>query len=224
MKWVDAPQGTPAWFEARLGLPTASEFAAVVDVGKNGQPLKKRTDYLHKLVAERITGPQPDVTTAAMARGITQEPEAVAWYAERTGNQAAACGFALHDSGLYGASPDATVGDDGLVECKTSAPHVYIVDLLSGGVPERFRVQIAGQLLVTGRAWCDFVQYCAPLGQLRILRVNANPQEMAALDVMLRAFCSEVDAMESRVLDLMSEWDVHGNDGAGMVAGGTVGF
>ena len=75
MKLIDAPQRSPAWFEARLGKPTASKAADVIARLKNGNPAQSRTSYAYRLVAERLSGPQPQFITAAMQRGIwTKRP------------------------------------------------------------------------------------------------------------------------------------------------------
>ena len=86
MTILDAPQSSsPAWFEARLGKPTASKAADVIARLKNGNPAQSRTSYAYRLVAERLSGPQPQFITAAMQRGLDEEDEARGLYESRTG-------------------------------------------------------------------------------------------------------------------------------------------
>lgn len=212
MRIIDVPQGSIEWLEARAGKPTASEFESVMARRKRGpnkgEPLKARIDYAYKLVGERLAGlDDPMRPTAAMQRGLDLEPIVRDLYRERVQVDVTQVGFVLHDSGLYGASPDSLVGDDGLVEIKTSAAHIYAEDLDTWGasVPPRFYWQMVGQCLVTGRAWCDLAQYCAPAGAMRIVHLEPPPDVLAALDEALTTFCAEVDAMTARVLDLMTD-------------------
>ena len=154
-----------AWFEARLGKPTASKAADVIARLKNGNPAQSRTSYAYRLVAERLSGPQPQFITAAMQRGLDEEDEASQGCTSRAPDGATeTVGFGIADSGLWGASPDALV-DDGLLDVKTTAAHLFVADCLqdANGVPERFRAQMTMQCLVFERPWCDVAQYCSPL-------------------------------------------------------------
>ena len=63
MQIVDCVQGTPEWFKARLGLPTASMFDAVLASGKGGGESKTRATYMRKLAGEIITGEQMEAFT-----------------------------------------------------------------------------------------------------------------------------------------------------------------
>ena len=114
-------------------------------------------------------------------------------------------GFVLHDSGLYGGSPDSLVGEDGLVEIKTRAPHLFLEDLDRGGIPPEYQWQMRMQCLVLGRSWCDLAQYCAPLGRLRVEHLEPTEDELADLHDALQTFCAELDSIESRILDLLTD-------------------
>lgn len=210
MRVIDAPQRSPAWFDARLGKPTASRAADFAARTKRGAPTAARAKYAYQLVAERLAGPQPQVTTAAMQRGIDQEPDVLNIYELRTGERVVPVGFVTDDDGRWGASPDGLVGDAGMVECKTTAPHLFVADILDAHdtVPDRFRHQLIMQMLVAERDWCDLVQYCAPLGAARIIRYMAVPSELNVMESELVAFAAEVDDLEARALDLMADWSV----------------
>ena len=78
---VDVEQQTVEWFHARMGLPTASEFATVMATGKGGSGSKTRTTYLRKLAGEIITGqPVEQYTNVHLERGKEMEAEARDWY------------------------------------------------------------------------------------------------------------------------------------------------
>jgi hypothetical protein len=60
MQIIDCEQGSPEWFAARAGIPTASEFHTVMAVGKQGGKSVTRVAYLNKLAGEILTGePMP---------------------------------------------------------------------------------------------------------------------------------------------------------------------
>jgi len=201
-------QRTMEWFEMRAGKPTASRFSDIMAVSKrDGKPLKARTTYAYQLVAERIAGPMPSPSTAAMRRGTEQEPFVRRLYAARTGFDVQETGFVLSACGRYGASPDGLVGEDGLVEIKTREPHLFVTDLLNGPttVPEDYRWQMIGQCLVTGRPWCDLAQYSAPVRGFRIVRYEPTQKELDQLAAQLEAFCEEVDGFHVLARELLAE-------------------
>lgn len=159
---LDVTQGSPAWVNARIGLPTASNFDRLI-TPKAGKPSASSTPYLYKLIAEWMLGVSLDETvTAFMQRGIEMEQEAVAYYELTRECDTEQAGFYLRDDRLAGASPDRLVGDDGLLEIKCPAAHTHVGYLL-GSVADDYRCQIQGQLYITERAWCDVLSYCPGL-------------------------------------------------------------
>ena len=76
-----AEQGTVAWQEARLGIPTASQFSRIVTA--TGRLSKQRDSYLAELLAAWCLGePVTDfLGTDATERGHVLEPEARKYYA-----------------------------------------------------------------------------------------------------------------------------------------------
>jgi hypothetical protein len=157
---LDHPQGSEAWFEARLGLPTASHFATIMADGKDGGPSLTRRDYLYRLAGEQITGMLAEETfkSRAMERGNEMEPQAIADYEARKGVAVQRVGLAINFSGLKrcGASPDGLVGFDGGLETKTMRPDLMIPLLLKGAaMPAEHRAQVMGNMLVFDRDWWD---------------------------------------------------------------------
>ena len=207
---VAIAQGTTEWHAQRAGLPTASRFNDVMAVGKrDGKPLKSRTTYMLQLVAERIAGPQEGPQTAAMRRGIELEPKVLRLYTARTGHEVVPAPFVQHESGIYGASPDGLIGDSGLVEAKTSEPHIYIADIMDvhNDIPERFRWQMIGQCLVTGREWCELAQYSEPLQSLHVARLTPSAEELEQLHAALVSFAADVDEAEEKARELLADLD-----------------
>ncbi|WP_238149249.1 lambda exonuclease family protein [Arsenophonus endosymbiont of Aleurodicus floccissimus] len=69
-------------------------------------------------------------------------------------------GFIFHPTiALFGASPDGLVNDDGLIEikCPNTTTHIETID--TGKPKYKYLLQMHGQMMCTGRNWCDFVSY-----------------------------------------------------------------
>jgi len=82
---LDCEQGSDAWRQARLGIPTASQYKRIMT--NSGAASEQATAYLAELIAERITGqPADGYTSDDMARGTKLEPQARAAYEFATGN------------------------------------------------------------------------------------------------------------------------------------------
>ncbi len=171
MQIIDCEQGTPEWFAARAGIPTASMFHTVMAVGVKGGKSLTRIDYLNKLAGELLTGePMDNYVSADMERGKLMEDEARDLYAFQNGVEPQRVGFIK--SGNKGASPDSLIGDKGGLEIKSAAAHVQIKRLLSGELPSEHKAQVHGGLWVCEREWWDFASYCPklPLFVVRVYR------------------------------------------------------
>jgi hypothetical protein len=178
MKIHDVEQGTDAWFKARMGIPTASEFSTVLAKGEG----KTRRTYMHKLAGERITGELMDsYTNADMERGKAMEDEARNFYGLMTGAEPVRVGFVTRDAGDAGCSPDSSIGKKGLLEIKTAKPHILINYLLKGDFPPEHVAQCQGALWVCEREWIDIAIYWPkmPLFRLRATRNEAYIAELA---------------------------------------------
>lgn len=159
---IDCVQGTNSWFQARLGIPTASEFGKIITPSKL-EPSKQADTYINKLVAEWLRGkPDESFQSDWMKRGIEVEEEARDFYAFHTDAEVKQVGFCLVDTKMYGCSPDGLVesafGPGGL-EVKCPSPGVHVGYLLANKVPTEYRLQILGSILTTGRDWWDFISY-----------------------------------------------------------------
>jgi len=167
---VDCEQGSDEWHRARLGIPTASRFKDVLAKGQG----KVRRSYMCQLAAEIITGePLENFTSLAMDRGKALEQEVRDHYAFVNNIELQRVGF-IKGSGC-GCSPDALVGDDGVLEIKTQRGDLLIETLLRDDIPPEHKAQVQGSLLVTGRDWCDLVVYWPrmPVAKFRCYRDQA---------------------------------------------------
>lgn len=163
MKIVECTQYSPSWWEARRGIPTASNFDKICTPA-TGKLSAQHVGLIHQLIAEKISFNPNMLTdgpmTAAMRNGSECEPEARRWYEYNTGQKVEQVGLCLTDDGRWGCSPDALVGEDGLLELKCPSPKTHVGYLLGAELPTEYKCQVYGQLLVTGRKWVDFVSYC----------------------------------------------------------------
>jgi len=147
-------QNTPEWHHARMGIPTASSFDAILTPGKTKGEQKTRRTYMLKLAGEILTGqPIEMVMTRDMERGHLLEPEARDLYMLQTGLICDRVGFIRR--GRVGCSPDCLIGKDGGLEIKTKAPHLLIDMILKGEFPEEHKAQVQGAMWLTDRAWWD---------------------------------------------------------------------
>lgn len=148
-------QRSDDWFELRRGIPTASEFSAILAEGEG----KMRRSLLYRLAGELMTG---TIATAYrngdMERGIEMEPDLREAYGASRFCSLAVMGFVrrrLPGGRWVGCSPDALVDQAGVLEIKTHKPEILIPILERGLPPTEHRPQCQGTLWVTGRAWCD---------------------------------------------------------------------
>lgn len=195
---VDVDQRSEAWFAARAGRLTASCAADMMARIKTGEAAGRR-DLRTKLVIERLTGaPQEDgFVSKDMQRGIDSEADALTEYEIATGLIVQRVGFLQHPELMAGCSPDGMVNDfEGLLELKCPRPANHLECLRSRTLPARYVPQVTHALWISGARWCDFATYCAdfpePLRLFRV-RVERNETEIAAYEVMARAFLSEVE-------------------------------
>ncbi len=197
MEIHDCEQRSDEWFALRAGIPTSSEFATVLAKGRGGGESKTRRTYLLKLAGEILTEePMENYTNHHMERGQAMEAEARALYTFMEDVEPQTVGFIRNDN--TGASPDALLGDSGLLEIKTKLPHLLIDLLLRDEFPPEHKAQCQGQLWVAEREWLDLCVYWPrlPLFVKRVQRDEPYIKEMAqAVD----AFNGELAQMVERV-------------------------
>ena len=189
------PQRSFEWFQARMGMPTASNFGEIMAKGRGSAPSARRMTYMHKLLAERLSRELDENYTGPDAmRGVEMEEVALQAYEFETGAKVQKVGFVKND--FAGASPDGLVGDEGLVEVKCPRRHHYIRMALSDDPAADYRHQIGGQLWLSGRKWCDLVLYSPPL-PLSIQRCHSDDEQRAAMAEAVEAFATELDETEA---------------------------
>ncbi len=200
MKIIECQQGSIQWFEARRGIPTASNFDRII-TPKTGKLSAAADDYICELLGEQYgTGfvAEPFMTDA-MRNGVLTEAEARKWYEMETDIDVQQVGFCLSDCGRFGCSPDGLVGEGGL-ELKCPAAKTQVSYLLDGDLPNAYRPQVHGALIVTGAPWWDFLSYARGLPPLR---VRVTPDKFTeALKSALDQFLDRLQAARERLVAL----------------------
>ena len=181
MKIIDCEQGSPSWYAARVGIPTASEFSRLVtNTIKDGEYNLSTSlpGYAAELAAELFAGKTLDAfdgVTPWMERGKATEAEAVALYEFTTDANVQRVGFITTDDGLCGCSPDALVNDDGGLEVKClkaeSTVEVIGYHQKHGHAPAKYIQQVQACLWISGRAWWDQLYFHPDLPPLIVRQV-----------------------------------------------------
>ena len=184
LRIIDVEQGTDEWLEARRGMITASTVGQLV-TPRTIQPAANPESraLVARLAAERITGWVDDGGMSTdMWRGVEDEPRARDLYGEHYA-PVTECGLMvrdLDDGAPLGYSPDGLVGDVGLIEVKSRKPGKHIQTVVADQVPAEYMAQIQAGLLVSGRAWCDYISYSGGL-PLWIVRVYPDERWRSAI-------------------------------------------
>lgn len=182
-------QGSDEWLAARCGLLTASEMKLIVTPTLKPASNDKERAHLFELLAQRITRyVEPRYVSDDMLRGQEDEIEARALYAEHYA-PVEEVGFITNDRWGFtlGYSPDGLVGADGLIEVKSRRQKYQVETIIGGDLPADYALQIQTGLLVSERAWLDFVSYSGGLPMVT-LRVYPDERAQAAIVEAAAAF------------------------------------
>jgi hypothetical protein len=195
----DNPQRSEGWYEARRGLPTCSRFDKIL-TAVQGKPSSAQNTLINELLAESLCPPQEGLirlATAEMEYGMKLEAEARCAYEFAFASEPVSeVGFLLADCGLYGGSPDALVGDTGGVEIKCPNATTHIGYYRAGELPNEYRCQVHGYMIVTKRPWWDFFSYARNIQPFHI-RVHQD-EFTAKLATELLAFCARYNEARAK--------------------------
>jgi putative phage-type endonuclease len=163
-EFVKAEQRSPEWFALREDGVTATDAAVISGLSPYKTP--------YQLWAEKRGEYTPDAPGAAAVRGILLENTVAEFYEMETGRELRRSNgiVRIKEIPWAMASLDRTVvGEDGLVEIKTSASPRWNMY----PIPPEVEAQVQWQMFVTGAPWVDVA---ALLGGLvfRIQRVDED--------------------------------------------------
>lgn len=188
-------QGSEQWHKLRRGTLTASEVKKILTektlkIANNNET----RSHVYEIAAQRVTGyTEPQYISDDMLRGMQDEIFALELYAEKYA-PVTEVGFITNDDLGFtiGYSPDALVGDDGLIEIKSRCQKYQFQTIAGGEVPSEYMLQIQTGLLVAGRKWLDFISYCAGMPMF-VKRVEPIEEYQVAIKEAASDFYSKVD-------------------------------
>ena len=193
----DLVQGSPEWFSARAGRPTASNFDRIIT--DDGKPSKQRQKYLYELAGEAIAGPWTNgYQSFAMERGKIVEDEARKLFELLNDVEVKQVGLCFSDEKkLWSASPDGLFGELGL-EIKCPLIHTQVGYLLQDKLPQEYFPQAQGGMFVTGLKEWEFFSYYPGLRPV-VHRVKRNESYMNLLSSALVEFCFELEQVIRKI-------------------------
>ena len=194
MRIVNCEQGSPEWFDLRLGSIGGSSIAAVCSKGQG------RKTLMYRMAGEILSGqPYNSYQNEHMRRGLEREPEARDLYSETKSVEVTQVGLIQRRPFIHH-SPDGLVGDDGMIEIKCVIPSVHVETIVTGRVPAAYRKQVQWGLACK-RQYCDFVSYCPEIKSrpLYIIRVERDDTLIKEMDEAADLFLREMLTIIKRV-------------------------
>lgn len=201
MKIHDVQQGSVDWAILRSGIPTASEFDALVtpkfEVRKGEMP----KSYLAKKIAEWWQGgPLVSFNSFDMEQGQILEKEAIPWYELEYNETITRVGFISTDDGRVGCSPDGLLADGG-IEIKCPACDTHVKYLLNGELPPEYAAQVHGSMYVTGAPWWKFLSYRRHFPKL-LLTIPRDEEIQSRIAEALDGFLEKFEAAQATLTRL----------------------
>lgn len=204
-KIIQCEQGSAEWLEARLGIPTSSEFDKIItptgkrDKETNSLLSAQAKPYAYRLIAETLLKQQTQSLEGieSIEHGKMAEGDAVRVYEFLHEVETKKVGFITTNDGSAGCSPDRLVGKNGL-ECKCPfSAHVHIGYLLDGP-GTKYKVQVQGQNYVAEFEYVDFFSYHVDFKAVDIRTYRDEPF-IKLLDEGLRQFNEMKNDMMERI-------------------------
>jgi len=191
----DLIQGSEEWHAARCGLLTASEVKLILTPTLKVARNDKTRAHVYELAAQRITQyTEPSYIGDDMLRGWEDEIIARDLYSQ-TFAPVEEVGFITNDKWGFtlGYSPDGLVGTDGLIEVKSRRQRFQTETIITGEAPSDHMMQLQTGLLVTERAWIDYISYCGGM-PMCVIRVYPDDVMQAAIIEAAEEFEASVEA------------------------------
>jgi len=194
MKIHNVEQGSEAWFQLRLGVPSASRFKDLLT--PTGKPSASSEKYMHELLAEKMSGKRFDsFDSFHMKRGRELEPEAANVFSFQTDLVCREVGFVTNDSQTVGCSPDRLIFDSGLeIKCPMHTTHVkYLIDYHKDGeMPAEYYAQVQGTMWLMDLEDYWFMSYHPDLPNL-IMNVKRDDKYIASLSAAVDKLLEDLE-------------------------------
>lgn len=163
--WPDMVQKSEAWYKARMGRPTASNFDRILKA--NGSDTSCWEEYAIELMAQTIDPVEHEqfsfVGNMDTDRGNELEAEAADLFADIMGLEIEEIGFITRADNVIGCSPDRLVPGGGSyragLEIKAPRAKAHLRTLIHGKMPDDHLQQVHGSMAVTGLDVWYFMSY-----------------------------------------------------------------
>lgn len=198
-------QNTEEWFQARMGILTASEVKNLFTASFAPSKGKTPETLMYRKLAERINGWSEDAFVSwDMERGNFEEGLALDKYNKEIA-PVDLCGFIVNDELGFplGFSPDALVGENGIIEVKSAKHEIHLRRIFENMIdaddmPDEHKLQVQTGLFVSGREWCDFIDYSNGM-PMAIMRVSRDEDLIAKIR-------AEASKFEAKLAKAMSDY------------------
>ncbi len=208
-KVIDVIQGSDDWFSARNGVLTASMFDRIVT--KTGKVSSSWEEAVNMCVAELLLGGKDEgFQSDAMLRGQSLEYEALNFFNCAYDYEFSRVGFLRATMPMdnnkerllnFGASPDAIDFNNRVgLELKCPLSHTHINYLLGKKLPDKYKHQVQGALLVTGFDKWVFGSYHPDLPCLMV-EVERDEEYISVLREQIYKCCEEIDSRYNALKD-----------------------
>lgn len=196
-------QGTPEWWELRLGIPTASQFHRIITPAKL-EYSKQAVGYQMELLAERLLH-QPmgsDFLDEWAERGKLEQNYARQQFQLVNEVELDPIGFVTNDNGSLGCSPDALFkGGSQAVEIKTPKPPKLLEYAFTTDWQVNYRPQVQGQLMIGEFEVVHLYVFHQQLKAHHVI-TSSDRQFQIRLVSYLAKFCEELAHLEQRARKL----------------------
>tara|TARA_Y100000994_G_scaffold199554_1_gene169815 strand:+ start:583 stop:1185 length:603 start_codon:yes stop_codon:yes gene_type:complete len=192
----EVKQGESDWFDAKLGVLSASQMSSVFTA--TGKSSSSRRSVIHKLVTEIYTGePVPTFKNADMQRGNDLEKDAALTFSMKTSQDLREVGFFTTDDGRIGASPDRLFEDTG-VEIKCPRYHNHLNYLEGEKCPTDYFPQIQTTMFVMGMDRYFFCSYYPRL-PLFVHEVRRDDEWISGMIKEVDIFFDELEELKEKL-------------------------
>jgi len=158
-------QGSEEWFALRRGRATASNFKKIITPAK-AEYSKQASSYMRDLLVECFCPTyQEFLGNKWTERGTELEPEARRAFIEHTGHLVDEVAFVTSErwQHVVGCSPDGLIKHAGEyisgVEIKCPSPFTHAAYIEEGVLPDEYKAQVHGSMVVTGLNQWHFWSY-----------------------------------------------------------------
>jgi len=192
-------QGSPEWFEKRIGNPGASSFSQIVT--STGKRSSTRTAFLNTMAGETLLGKKEEsYSDSNMQRGTELEPEARVLFEMVTGLDVEEVGLCYRDQlKQFHVSPDGLIkGQNKGLELKCPKLGTHIGYLNKNKLPTTYTCQVQGSLMCTGYDSWYFMSYYPGLKPF-LIEVKRDEELISILSNEINKFCVELNLLVKKL-------------------------